>query len=329
MKKVIRLSESDLERIIKQVIRTKKLNEDFGNTKENKQNKKNINPKNLKLGAGGRKNPQQVKDVNALQQELINLGLLKTDTGKPTGYFGSKTQSALDTYNGKSNPVEQKTAGNTKTTQSSGFIILFAFPDYQPAVQDNWMNRYVVAPITKGIFGDDPKSSSKSGGGGSSSAGSPKGDQIKIGKVGHGGCIIVDINGNCMLYEFGRYTNNDTGVVRSDNLGKIGVIKDGKLMNAKDIAQKAKKYTEGDGPRLSMDCSVLSLPNTAAAHEFAKVKEREYSTYDASSGGGMNCGTYSLEVAIKGGANTSFKCFATPVGVIEHVKPISLGSFTV
>jgi len=35
-----------------------------------------------------------------------------------------------------------------------------------------------------------------------------------------------------------------------------------------------------------------------------------------------------LEVAMEGGVDTSFSCFASPVGVVNHLKP-GLESFTV
>jgi hypothetical protein len=58
----------------------------------------NINPLNLSIGAGGKNNPKQVPAVKELQQKLIDKGLLKTKTGKPTGYFGNLTKNALDQY---------------------------------------------------------------------------------------------------------------------------------------------------------------------------------------------------------------------------------------
>jgi hypothetical protein len=73
----------------------------------------NINPKNLKIGDGGKKNPQQVQDVKKLQQYLIDAGLLKTTSGKPTGYFGPLTNAALNSYlsGGKQKtPIQQKTS---------------------------------------------------------------------------------------------------------------------------------------------------------------------------------------------------------------------------
>ena len=68
----------------------------------NPENKtENLNPKNLKVGDGGKNNPQKKNDVIELQNKLISLGCLKTDTGKATGYFGSKTDAALKLYQTK------------------------------------------------------------------------------------------------------------------------------------------------------------------------------------------------------------------------------------
>jgi hypothetical protein len=83
---VIKLNENELVNLIGRIVQ-----------EQSKQ--VNINPKNLKIGSGGVKNPSQVADVNALQQKLIDLKLLNISTGKPTGYFGSKTDAALKRYN--------------------------------------------------------------------------------------------------------------------------------------------------------------------------------------------------------------------------------------
>ena len=88
MKRVIKLTEQDLEKIVSKVI------------KEQQFPKSDINPKKLKLGDGGEQSPGKVNDVRELQQKLINLGLLKLKSNKTTGYFGNKTLQALDTYNG-------------------------------------------------------------------------------------------------------------------------------------------------------------------------------------------------------------------------------------
>ena len=86
MKKIIKLTESDLRSIVKMVIK-----EQF--------NDKNINPKGLKFGDGGKLNPKLSNDVKILQKKLMDLGLLKTKSGVPTGYFGKLTKIALDRYN--------------------------------------------------------------------------------------------------------------------------------------------------------------------------------------------------------------------------------------
>jgi hypothetical protein len=89
MKKVIRLKESDLKDIIKRIL--------------SEQSKENINPNNLKVGDGGRRNPKKKNLVKQLQQKLMDLELLKTGSMIPTGYFGGMTKDALDMYNGKVN----------------------------------------------------------------------------------------------------------------------------------------------------------------------------------------------------------------------------------
>lgn len=93
MKRVIRITETDLFNIVKRVI--------------NEQTIGNINPKNLKFGNGGKKNPSQVDDVKQLQQKLIDLGYLKIT--KPTGYFGNLTNSALTCYSSGKKPSECQT----------------------------------------------------------------------------------------------------------------------------------------------------------------------------------------------------------------------------
>ena len=250
----------------------------------------------------------------------------------PTGYFGSLTQKALDAYNATGSVVTSKEKVDPKdkgkTTPNAGFIIVFSFPDYQPAVPDTWFNRNIIKPISSLIANEEENLDEQiqSGSGGKSSK-----DQkmMKLDKVGHGGCIVITSDGNAKLYEFGRYgDDNEKGIVKSKNLGRIAKIQNGKLMNAKAVATTAKRRTEGDGPRLAMDCVVRELPNPSAAISFADVEERDYATADPMRGGAMNCGTYALEVAMNGGVDTSFKCFASPVGVIKHLQP-GLESFTI
>jgi len=89
----IKLSESDLLRIVKKV-----LNEQTSS----------YNPKGLKFG-------DRNEDVKILQKKLMDGGFLKTKSMTPTGYFGPLTKSALD-------KAEGKTVTNTnkqKTTQTN------------------------------------------------------------------------------------------------------------------------------------------------------------------------------------------------------------------
>lgn len=79
--------------------------------------KENINPKNLKLGDGGNKNPKQKPDVIALQQKLMDIGCLVTDTMKPTGYFGNVTNDALTRYNKNECGKSDKPNVNKKPTE--------------------------------------------------------------------------------------------------------------------------------------------------------------------------------------------------------------------
>lgn len=350
MKKVIRLTESDLREIVEKVLNEQASmfgtagteiagyrGDDARQPNRGITTKPNINPKGLKMGDGGKADPAKAAEVKKLQQKLMDLKFLRTDSMIPTGYFGKLTQQALDAYNAGSTVVAakgvtkgSKTSVDTKKTgipkANSGFILVFSFPDYQPSVEDTWINRNIVKPISSLIANEEDNLEEQIQSGSGSSK--KKTGMIKLDKVGHGGCIIVYSDGNAKLYEFGRYASNDKGNVISKNLGRIAKIQNGKLLNAKEVAQVAKRKTEGDGPRLAMDVVVRELPNPAAATTFANVKERDYATADPARGGAMNCGTYALEVAMEGGVDTSFSCFASPVGVVNHLKP-GLESFTV
>jgi hypothetical protein len=98
---IIKIKESELIDLLKKVI-----NEQVAQTSTvpfmtkdtQKTQVTDINPYKLKLGNGGKKDPKNIEKVNQLQQKLIDLGYLKTDTGKPTGYFGPLTQQALNDY---------------------------------------------------------------------------------------------------------------------------------------------------------------------------------------------------------------------------------------
>lgn len=309
--KKLRLTESELIGLIKKVISEQgNMFATAGTPARNisvDKKKEDINPKKLKLGDGGDKRPHQINDVKILQQKLIDLGFLVVKA--PTGYFGPGTEKALQNYYNSENNSNQAVSAD------AGFILVFSFPDYQPTVQDTFFNRNIVAPITKFL-------SEQSGSG----SGSKK--SIKLGKLGHGGCVVITKDGNATLYEFGRYDSNSMGSVKQKDLGRVAKITNNRLLNAQQVARIAKKKTEGDGPRLAMDVVVRELPNPAKAKRFAEVKRREYTIADPARGGAMNCGTYALEVALEGGVDSSFMCFPSPVEVVTHLKP-GLQTFTV
>lgn len=105
-----------------------------GKANQLKEQVENINPKNLKFGDGGLRNPNQVNDVKILQQKLFDGGFLKTNTMKPTGYFGNLTKSALEKYQQTQKTSTQKNYGNPADITT-----------YPPCIQ-----RYT----TKKIFGE-------------------------------------------------------------------------------------------------------------------------------------------------------------------------------
>jgi hypothetical protein len=412
MKKIIKLTESDLTKLVKRVLKEQgfagfnlmptayQFSQEREREKERADQKgtpkANINPKNLELGDGGESNPDQVADVKRLQQKLMDLGFLKTPSMKPTGYFGEKTQAALNAYNQSSGsqaesfPIKNKEEGNAfrawandnypklskvldldrsgpynneniqkawnanvqgktlgqlylvakvkglataaaelgkkpsttpskttttpgKTTGSSaGFIIIFAFPTYKPALEKGDVFSDFYSMMAKAVTGVEP---------------------TKAPPFGHGGCVIIDGSGNSTLYEFGRYggVKQGYGKVISANLGKIAKIQNGRLTNAAEVASKAKAKTQGLGPQQPMEAVVLNLPNPSAAASYANVKEREYDLTDMStSDEDANCGTFALQVGKAGGASGKFGaplppfCAPAPIALIATLRPLSL-----
>jgi hypothetical protein len=352
---------------------------------------------------------QKIKDWKSLandKEALVILNkqfpnLVKQDSTKFNWTMatpGSASGSVVGAMKG--NDPLQKIAKRLTTPQTeqsspnSGYIMVFAFPDYQPTIEDTWMSRNVYGPITNWIYDNEefsfaefeeineeevkqgstgdpyeykkdgekyytrkkgskgqwisltgksaeaiktkifglsipniPGKSSlgKSSVGGSSVGGSGSGDgkskMIKLGKLGHGGCIVIKKDGNATLYEFGRYKSNNKGNVVKVKLGKIAKIVDGKLTNPKQVATIAKSKTQGQGPKLAMDVVIKELPNPDKAIAFADVTERDYALADPGKGGAMNCGTYALETAIEGGVNADFVCFASPIEVVDSLEP--------
>jgi len=76
MKKIIKLTESDLEQIIQKVLNEQANTSATAGT--GFRDIEDITPKKLKIGDGGNKNPKLVPYVKILQQKLMDLGILKT-----------------------------------------------------------------------------------------------------------------------------------------------------------------------------------------------------------------------------------------------------------
>jgi len=306
MKKIIKLTESDLQRIVKKV-----LNEQgsmFGVAGTNipgyrqddyrnlKQDNKDINPKKLKLGDGGKLSPNLNPDVKILQKKLMDLGLLKTNTMVPTGYFGNKTDQALKQYNKDRGYVSKDTKKNP------GFILIWAFPEYEPKIDGKGEIAQILGSLIRITSGGENKGT--------------------YGKLGHGGCVIVKPNGEAICFEFGRYpgAKKGYGKVLTHPLGAIAKISNGVLTNPEQIAIAARKKTYPPGPTMKMTVAVLKLPNPNASINYASVKEREYTAADFSAGNDANCGTFARDVANAGGINIGSFCWPSPISVVNSFK---------
>lgn len=249
--------------------------------------------------------------IKKIQQKLISLGYLPK--GQDDGFWGPKTDAAWINF-------KQKKKVPLQPENDNGFILVFAFPDYQPSAGSSWFNTNVLGPVTRALYGGSSSSS--------------KGGNVKMGKMGHGGCVIIESNGNSTLFEFGRYNpeleKKGYGVVIKKPLGKIAKIKNGELLNAKQIATIAKSKTQGEGPKLNMVVDVIPIPAVSKAIAYADIEgKKEYTTLDIGPGGGINCGSYALEAAISGGAKTSFVCLRSPIQIVNHLKDISTEQISV
>jgi hypothetical protein len=201
------------------------------------------------------------------------------------------------------------TSGGKVTTTNHGFIIIFAFPTYKPSLE----------PKGTDIFSDLWRKMTKLASGT---------EATKTPAFGHGGCVIIDNTGNSVLYEFGRYDNSKEyegfGKVLSVNLGKIAKIQDGKLMNAQEVADKAKSKTQGEGPNQPLEGVVFKLPDPAAATSYASVKKREYDLTDMSTlDDDANCGTFAIQAAAAGGVKMPVLTVPAPRFVIPTLRPFS------
>ena len=245
--------------------------------------------------------------TNATIKKMFNAPISeKTSTTWGQLYLrqtGGKVSGSAD---GKVSGTSGSTPSKPETKPQGGFIIIFAFPTYKPALEKGDPLSDFYSTMVKTLTGNEP---------------------TKALAFGHGGCVVIDSTGNSVLYEFGRYDNvkKGYGKVLSTNLGKIAKIQNGKLMNSSEVATKAKTKTHGEGPKQPMNAVVYRLPDPSAAIKYANVKEREYDFTDANATDeDANCGTFAVQVAKAGGAMMPSVCIPIPRALIQTLRPLSL-----
>jgi len=363
--RIIKLTESDLEKIIKKVLK-----EDADALPQ---------MENVPLGK-----------VEAVQSALKNLGqpyagLLGTSGPNGDGVdgkFGRNTRAAVIKYQ-KDNGIKQtgnvgpltggklgvqpltsgkpSTQTQTKTTpktsqiqtktggKTSSKLPQFELP-FTPLKPSSQSSTYLTPPIARGLAiktGDylmiiafpqyEPKVD--------------KGEKVSwiekaaimtqtgempregtYGKVGHAGVALISKSGDVTLFEFGRYnTEKGKGRVISKNLGKIAKIdSSGNFINSREVAKIVKASTQGDGPRLDMVTAVVPVPSLEKARAFAGGPAiREYEGADMSQGGSANCGTFAIDTAKAGGVPIGDFCTPMPVKMISKFKDYSSEYFNV
>jgi hypothetical protein len=176
------------------------------------------------------------------------------------------------------------------TSSDSGYFMFFAFPKYRPSVEDSFLTRILQKVGRDAEWIEDMLGINEQ-----------KGKQIKIYATGHGGCIIINKDGNVNLFEFGPYDDKGVGKVLQTSMGRIAKFDAKKsLINPEEVAKLCKTKTYRDGPKLDMLVSLLSLPNEKMAMSEA-AKPRKYNFLDIVGGGDSNCATYAVDVANAGG----------------------------
>jgi hypothetical protein len=267
--------------------------------------------KTLELSRSGSYNNEYIQrawTANVQGKTLGQLYLVAKVKGQVSGATaGAEAGKKPSTTPGKATTTPSKTTGS-----NAGFIIIFSFPLYKPALEKGDIFSDLYSMVAKAVTGTEP---------------------TKTFAFGHGGCIIIDSTGNSVLYEFGRYGNVQKGYGRviSVNLGKIAKIQNGQLTNAEEVASKAKAKTQNEGPNQPMEAVVLDLPNPSAAASYANVEERKYDLTDMNtSDEDANCGTFALQVGKAGGATGKFGvplppvCVPIPRALITALRPLSL-----
>jgi hypothetical protein len=331
MARIIKLTESDLEKIVKKVLIEQRAVPTTSRGQKGEDTKKiqqALKYKGYKLGTTGPNNDGVDGDFGPATQRAIKDFQTKRKL-KPTGsvdqltrnelFTGFANSQFLSTLPGytdltKTTAAKPATKAVTKTTtkavaktvakNETGFILIWAFPEYEPKVDGQGKMAQFFGSLIRVT----------SGGGGREGT---------YGKLGHGGCVVIKPNGNATCYEFGRYpgAKQGYGKVLSHPLGNIAKIKNGVLTNPEQVAIAARKKTFPPGPTMDMSVAVVKLPNPSGAEKYASVKERQYSAADFSiKDEDANCGTFARDVAYAGGINMGTFCFPTPNAVVNSFK---------
>jgi len=366
--RIIKLTESDLEKIIKRVL------------KEDPQPLPDM--ENVPLDK-----------VQSVQQALIDAGYDVGPDGAD-GKFGRNTRAAVIKYQ-KANGIKQTgnvgpvtggklgvqplTSGKPvqkptpkpivkdKEKTTTGGRIISPFDKTQKMAQDNTYvkNNFTGYPGLKLKNQETPKVSIKPQEKSVSSSGDylmviafpqyepkvDKGEKVSwlekgaimtqtgempregtYGKIGHAGVALISKSGDVKLFEFGRYnTKKGQGRVISKNLGRIAKIDaSGKFTNALEVAKIVKSNTQGEGPRLEMVTAIVPVPNLEKSRAFAEGPAiREYEAVDYSQGGAANCGTFAIDTAKAGGVPIGDFCSPMPVKMISKFKDYSSEYFNV
>jgi hypothetical protein len=257
---------------------------------------KSLIQKGFNVGPTGADGDMGINTKNAIKsfQRKNNL--------TPDGIVGNNTAKALGVQPLTSdNSIENQSTSNV--SKDSGFILVWSFPEYEPIIDGKGKVMQFLGSIIRLASGG--------------------GREGTYGKQGHGGCVIIKSNGDAVNYEFGRYPGADKGYgkVLTHPLGKIAKIKNGVLINPKEIASAARKKTYPPGPTMSMSVAVVKLPNPSEAERYASVKQREYSIVDFSiKDEDANCGTFARDVAYAGGIQMGTFCYPTPKAVVNSFR---------
>jgi hypothetical protein len=206
-----------------------------------------------------------------------------------------------------------KNAQEKNATKSGDYLMIIAFPEYEPHVDKGQVVSWVEKQAIRLQTGEYPREGT-------------------YGKIGHAGVALISKTGDVKLFEFGRYnTKQGKGRVIPKNLGKIAKIdSSGKFTNDKEVAKIVKSNTQGEGPRLQMVTAIVPVPNLDNARAFAEGPAiREYTAVDFSQGGAANCGTFAIDTAKAGGVPIGNFCTPMPVKMIAKFKDYSTDYFTI